>query len=157
MPLLPNRDHKKRAQDSTSPEAPLPRRPPAPPDDLAGTLADLADGVHLCDLARRLRDPRTELRRLDHLCVGPELEQLPERLVEILEPDGEDPVPALQIARQMPQRELAGTDLHLDARTRCLERARPLLPVGGKVEVLRTFEALVPDADRDEARHAIDP
>ena len=37
--LLPTRDHKKRAQDSLSPEAPLPRRPPSAADDLDGTLA----------------------------------------------------------------------------------------------------------------------
>src|SRR4051794_21023970 len=99
MPLLPNRDHKKRAQDSESPEAPLPRRPPAPAGNLRETLADRADGVHVRHLARSGRDSLAELRRLEHLSVRPELQQLAERVLEILEPDREDSVAALQVAR----------------------------------------------------------
>src|SRR5205807_7279500 len=38
------RDHKKRAQDFASPEAPLPRRPPTPADDLRRTLVAAPDG-----------------------------------------------------------------------------------------------------------------
>src|SRR6266511_3445530 len=99
MLLLPNRDHKKRAQDFFSPEAPLPRRPPSPADDLKKTLADRVDGVQTRHLFRRLGDARAQLRRLEHLRIGAELEQLAECLLEILEADGEHTVASLEIAR----------------------------------------------------------
>src|SRR6266480_1807429 len=102
MPLLPNRDHKKRAQDSESPEAPLPRRPPPPANDLRETLADRLDGIQLCDFGRRRGDARAELRRFDHLRIRAELQQLAERLLEILEAHREDTVAAPQVAREMP-------------------------------------------------------
>src|SRR4029078_8590073 len=110
MPLLPIRDHKKRAQDSASPEAPLPRRPPTPADDLLETLADLADGVQLRDLTRRRGDPLAQFGRFEHCRVRPELEQLAERLLEILETHGVDAVAALQVGRELAERQLSRAD-----------------------------------------------
>src|SRR3954451_15318554 len=156
MPLLPVRDHKKRAQDSKSPEAPLPRRPPPAADNLRVTLADRADAVHGRDLARGLGDAVAELGRLEHLGVRPELEQLAEGLLEILEADGEDTVADLQVARKVAKRELARSQLHLDARPRRLERPRPLLPVRTELEVIRPLEAFIPGPHGHEARDAID-
>src|SRR5262245_46646692 len=123
MPLLPTRDHKKRAQDSASPEAPLPRRPPAPANDLFETLADPADVVQLGHLARGRGDPFAELDRLEHLRVGPELEQLAERVLETLEADGIDAVAALELRGNLGERQLAGAQRDFDARARGLERA----------------------------------
>src|SRR5438874_12628109 len=156
MLLLPNRDHKKRAQDFSSPEAPLPRRPPAPADDLAQTLADHLDGVQARNLLGGVGDARPQLRRLEHLRIGTELEQLAKRLLQILEPDPEDTVAALQIPRQESQGEVARAQRHLHARTRRLERARPHFPVGAEIEVLRSVESLVPTAYGREARDAVD-
>src|SRR5262245_41089140 len=121
MPLLPTRDHKKRAQDSASPEAPLPRRPPAPANDLFETLADPADVVQVGHLARGRGDPFAEPDRLEHLRVGPELEQLPERMLETLEADGVDAVAVLKILRKLTERELARAQRDFDARARGLE------------------------------------
>src|SRR5436190_11659667 len=116
MPLLPNRDHKKRAQDSASPEAPLPRAPTCSGGRPGRTLPDLADGVHVRNFGRRRRDSVAELRRLEDFRVGAELEQLAVRLLQALEPDGVHAVAALQLAWEMSDRELAGAQLHLDAR-----------------------------------------
>src|SRR5690349_16820901 len=156
MPLLPTRDHKKRAQDSASPEAPLPRRPPAPADDLFETLADLADAVQPGDFGRRRGSAVAELDRLEDLRIGPEFEQLAERLLQVLEADDVDAAAALQVGRQLAQSELAGPQLHLDARARRLEAARPLLPERGEIEALGPLEAVLANAHRDEPRHAVD-
>src|SRR5437588_708738 len=67
------------------------------------------------DLGRRRGDALAQFERLEHLCVRPELEQLPERVLEALETDGEDAVSGLHFTRKVSQRELARTQLDFDA------------------------------------------
>src|SRR3954468_16169277 len=156
MPLLPVRDHKKRAQDSESPEAPLPRRPPPAADNLRETLADRTDAVHGRDLARSFGDAIAELERSEHLRARAELEQFTKRLLEILEADREDAAASMQVARKMAKSKFACAQLDLDARARRLEGSRPLLPVRTELEIVRPLEAFVAGPHGDEARGAID-
>src|SRR5207302_3657630 len=77
----------------------------------------------------RLGDSFAQLRRLEHLGVGPEAEQLAVRVVERLEADGDatvglDALGVAEVAADV-HRDANG---HLDPRPPLLEGARPLVP-----------------------------
>src|SRR5262245_43785149 len=109
------------------------------------------------ELPARLGEAVTQLRRLEHLELRAETQELAIRRAEMLERnDCPTVLVDARIARQPPYDLRIDPHRHRDARTRLLERARPLVPERGELEVARTLERLLERAHRCDARHAVD-
>src|SRR5205823_10182721 len=122
----------------------------------SGRVGRRSTRVELDYLVRGRGDSFAQLGRFQHLRVGPELQQLPKRILETLEADDAGISSAPQIFRQTATYELTRSQLHFDARKRRLEALRPIPPVLSQIEALWPFEPVLAHTDRGEARHPVD-